>query len=77
MLNQGEKYISEHSRRAREMEGTHFEANQPKKPRNTHLTNQRLSNGFKGPQTRETHLNLPPTTMYGNRGGNEINGLDP
>jgi hypothetical protein len=46
------------------LEGPHLEANQPKRPRNTPPTNQRLAHGFKGPQTRGNYLNIPPTTMY-------------
>jgi hypothetical protein len=38
--------------RARELEGPHPEANQPKRPTNTPPTNQRQAHGLKGPSGR-------------------------
>jgi hypothetical protein len=64
VLKQRENYISEHSMQARELVGKHFEAIQPKKPRNKPQTNQRLTHRFKGPQTGGNRLNLMLTTLY-------------
>jgi hypothetical protein len=64
LLKRRKNYTSEQSVRARGLKGPHPEANQPKRPRNTPPTNQRLAHGFKGPQTWGNCLNLPPTTMY-------------
>jgi hypothetical protein len=49
MLKQREKYVSENSMRAQDLEGQYPKAIQPKKPSITPPTNQRLADGFKSP----------------------------